>query len=99
MNASVISSNKQRGVYSEIINPDNSALYEGNTIARADESLFINTQKRQKIPRANALKSKGDISQMARHKEKRNTMEKLERIAVKVGQEDEFDLRVEPKVM
>lgn len=26
-------------------------------------------------------------------------MEKLQRIAVKIGQEDEFDLRVEPKVM
>jgi hypothetical protein len=77
MNTSVISSNKQRGVYSEIINPDNSALYQGNALGEADESLFINTQKRQKIPRANALKSKGDISQLARHKEKRNTMEKL----------------------
>lgn len=26
-------------------------------------------------------------------------MEKLERIAVKVGEDDEFDLRVEPKVL
>lgn len=68
MNTSMISTNKQRGVYSEIINPDNSALYQNGTVGGPDESLFINTQKRQKIPKANALKSKGDISQLARHK-------------------------------
>lgn len=73
-------------------------MYQGNSIAGPDESLFINTQRRQKIPKANALRSKGDISQLARHKEKRSTMEKLERIAVKVGEDDDFDLRVEPKV-
>jgi len=74
MNASQISSNKQRGVYSEIINPDNSALYQNTQIGGPDESLFVNTQKRQKIPKANALRSKGDISQLARHKERRSTM-------------------------
>lgn len=77
MNSNVISSNKQRGVYSEIINPDNSALYQNSAIGGPDESLFINTQKRQKIPKANALRSKGDINQLARHNEKRSTMEKL----------------------
>jgi hypothetical protein len=40
--------------------------------------VYSSTRKKgKKIPRANALKSKGDISQLARHKEKRNTMEKL----------------------
>ena len=88
MNTSTINSNKQRGVYSEIINPDNSALYQNAPAGAPDDSLFINTQRRQKIPKANALKSKGTISQFARQTEKRNTMEKLEKIAVKVGQED-----------
>lgn len=77
MNSNVISSNKQRGVYSEIINPDNSALYQSSAIGGPDESLFVNTQKRQKIPKANSLKSKGDINQLTRHNEKRSTMEKL----------------------
>lgn len=61
MNTSAISSNKQRGVYSEIINPDNSALYQGTGAVNPDESLYINTQRRQKIPRANGLKSKDGI--------------------------------------
>ena len=67
MNTSVISSNKQRGVYSEIINPDNSALYQNSAIGGPDESLYINTQKRQKIPRANGLKAKAEIPQISRH--------------------------------
>lgn len=77
MNTSAISTNKQRGVYSEIINPDNSAFYQASSIGGPDASLFIKTQQKQKIPKANALRSKGTISQIARHKEKRNTMEKL----------------------
>ena len=77
MNTSAISSNKQRGVYSEVIYPKNSENGQNSFAGDPDESLFINTQRRQKIPRANALKSKGEISQFARHKEKRSTMEKL----------------------
>jgi hypothetical protein len=36
MNNSRISTNKQRGVYSEIINPDNSTLYHNAAIAGPD---------------------------------------------------------------
>lgn len=98
MNTSTINSNKQRGVYSEIINPDNSVLYQ-NASVEEDEGLYVNTQRRQKIPRANALKSKEAINQLARQSQTQKTMKKLEKIAVKIGQDDdEFDLKVEPKV-
>ncbi len=36
MNNSRINTNKQRGVYSEIINPDNSVIYHNTTITGPD---------------------------------------------------------------
>jgi hypothetical protein len=58
MNNSRINTNKQRGVYSEIINPDNSVIYHNATITGPDESLYISTQQRQKIPKATGLTKK-----------------------------------------
>ena len=77
MNTSAISSNKQRGVYSEIINPDNSALYQNTNAGKPDDSLYINTQQRQKIPRANGLKSKAGVNQTASFVDKKKAKEKL----------------------
>jgi len=77
MNNSTISTNKQRGVYSEIINPDNSALYHTNPIGGPDESLYINTQQRQKIPKASGLSKKPELATHNRQAQKRKTMEKL----------------------
>lgn len=93
MNNSTITTNKQRGVYSEIINPDNSLIYRDATITGPDESLYISTQQRQKIPKAVGLSKKPDISKN-KLQEKRKTMEKLERITAKAAQDDDFDLRV-----
>lgn len=61
MNNSRITTNKQRGVYSEIINPDNSTIYHNTTITGPDESLYISTQQRQKIPKAIGLSKKPEI--------------------------------------
>jgi hypothetical protein len=98
MNNSAIHSNKQRGIYSEIIIPDNSGVYQ-NTSGGPDDNLYISTQQRQKIPKAAALSKKEPAFQQGgRATQKRKTMEKLEKIIVKIGQDDDFDLRVEPKV-
>ena len=101
MNNSAVHSNKQRGIYSEIIIPDNSGLYQNQLVGGPDESLYINTQQRQRIPKANALPKRDKTFAMNGHSRaqtKRKTMEKLEKIAVKVGMDDDTDLRVEPKV-
>jgi len=100
MNNSAIHSNKQRGIYSEIIIPDNSALYQGGLVGGPDDSLYVHTQQRQKIPKANALPKKdSNFSLNNRASQKRKTMEHLEKIVVKIGADDDFDLRVEPKVI
>lgn len=97
MNNSAIHSNKQRGIYSEIIIPDNSGVYQ--SASGPDDNLYISTQQRQKIPKATALSKKEPALQPGgRATQKRKTMEKLEKIIVKIGQDDDFDLRVEPKV-
>jgi hypothetical protein len=62
MNNSTITTNKQRGVYSEIINPDNSTIYHNATITGPDESLYISTQQRQKIPKAVGISKKPDLT-------------------------------------
>lgn len=99
MNNSALHSSKQRGIYSEMIIPDNSVAYQNQPIAGPDESLYINTQQRQKIPKANALPKKDSAFALnSRATQKRKTMEKLEKIIVKIGQDEDFDLRVEPKV-
>ena len=99
MNNSALHSSKQRGIYSEMIIPDNSVSYQNQPIAGPDESLYINTQQRQKIPKANALPKKDPAFNLnSRATQKRKTMEKLEKIIVKIGQDEDFDLRVEPKV-
>lgn len=100
MNNSAIHSNKQRGIYSEIIIPDSSGVYQNGLGGGPDESLYVNTQQRQKIPKASALPKKdNNFNLNSRASNKRKTMEKLEKIVVKIGQDDEFDLRVEPKVL
>lgn len=100
MNSSAIHSNKQRGIYSEIIIPDNSVIYHNQLVGGPDESLYINTQQRQARPKASALpKKNNNFNLNSRVTQKRKTMEQLEKIAVKIGQEDLSDLRVEPKVM
>jgi len=100
MNNSAVHSNKQRGIYSEIIIPDNSGVYQNQLVGGPDESLYINTQQRQRIPKASALpKRDNNFSLNGKATQKRKTMEKLEKIAVKIGAEDDFDLRVEPKVV
>ncbi len=110
MNQSRITSNKQRGVYSEIINPDNSILYQNTVMEGPHESLYISTQQRQKKPKANPISRHKGIKQETNretaeemHREraanKRKTMEKLERLGARVDEEDEFCLKVEPKVM
>jgi hypothetical protein len=101
MNGSFIHSNKQRGIYSEIIIPDNSGVYQSQLVGGPDESLYINTQQRQKIPKASALSQKnGKFTLNNRANNKRKTMEQLEKIVVKIGTEDDSgDLRVEPKVL
>ena len=100
MNPNAIQSNKQRGIYSEIIIPDNSGVYQNQLVGGPDESLYINTQQRQKIPKASALPKREDkFTVNGRTNNKRKTMEKLEKIAVKIGNDDDSsDLRVEPKV-
>ena len=99
MNNSALHSSKQRGIYSEMIIPDNSVTYQNQPIGGPDESLYINTQQRQKIPKANALPKKDSAFNLSsRATQKRKTMEKLEKIIVKIGQDEDFDLRVEPKV-
>jgi hypothetical protein len=78
MNTSSLSTNKQRGIYSEIIIPDNSAIYHNTVGGGPDESLYINTQQRQKIPKANALNRQGNsFNPSSRATQKRKTMEKL----------------------
>jgi hypothetical protein len=100
MNNSAIHSSKQRGIYSEIIIPDNSLNYQNQIIGGPDESLYINTQQRQKIPKATALPKKDNAFNLNnRASQKRKTMEKLEKIIVKIGQDEDFDLKVEPKVL
>lgn len=82
-----------------MIIPDNSVTYQNAPIGGPDESLYINTQQRQKIPKANALPKKDSAFNLNnRATQKRKTMEKLEKIIVKIGQDEDFDLRVEPKV-
>lgn len=82
-----------------MIIPDNSVIYQNQPISGPDESLYINTQQRQKIPKANALPKKDSAFNLnSRATQKRKTMEKLEKIIVKIGQDEDFDLRVEPKV-
>ena len=100
MNSSFIHSNKQRGIYSEIIIPDNSGIYQGQLVGGPDESLYVHTQQRQKIPKASGLSKKnGTFSAHNRANQKRKTMEQLEKIVIKIGNdEDSSDLRVEPKV-
>lgn len=63
MNTSIVSSNRQRGVYSEIINPENSlasgvtqSLTQNNALAGPDSSLLIVTQQRQNVPKATGLR-------------------------------------------
>lgn len=101
MNSSAIHSNKQRGIYSEIIIPDNSGVYQNQLVGGPDESLYINTQLRQNRPKASALPKKDQTFTLNnRATQKRKTMEQLEKIAIKIGQGDDLnDLRVEPKVM
>lgn len=62
MNNSTITTNKQRGVYSEIINPDNSIIYHNATTTGPDESLYISTQQRQKIPKAVGISKKPELA-------------------------------------
>lgn len=47
--------NKQRGIYSEVINPDNSILYNEGSLLGPDQSMLITTQPRQKVPKAMTL--------------------------------------------
>lgn len=63
MNTSIVSNNRQRGVYSEIINPENSlamgvwlTLTQNNALTGPDSSLLIITQQRQHVPKATGLK-------------------------------------------
>lgn len=78
MNNSAIHSNKQRGIYSEIIIPDNSTIYQNQLVGGPDESFYINTQQRQKIPKASALPKKdNNFNINNRASQKRKTMEKL----------------------
>ncbi|KAL4427402.1 hypothetical protein ABPG74_009674 [Tetrahymena malaccensis] len=63
-NNSIISTvPKQRGVYSEVINPDNSIFFGPNSQNGPDQSMSIMLTQKQRLPKAFTLSRKNNLSE------------------------------------